>query len=216
MNISDLFDGEASSAKKAKKGRTKKASSMLPGREVEAGDIQWSETGNIDNLLKGKRIGVDFESMQKVFGAKSAGLALPVESGTRVTIAHSVGSLLADFTLPPLGMSGTVVLVRSGGKDRTASSTGVHVLWDDGVCRDVQAQFLRLESDGNKKAAKATAGVRRAFVDFAPISMDFGLSKEGSTDLVHKATNDLWAFRQDGESYVIERLFTESGEPLKG
>jgi len=36
-----------------------------------------------------------------------------------------------------------------------------------------------------------------------------------SDTLVHKSTNDLWAIRQDGGEYFIERLF-QDGEPLKG
>jgi hypothetical protein len=34
--------------------------------------------------------------------------------------------------------------------------------------------------------------------------------------LVHKSTNDLWAIRQDGGDYFIERLFQDDGQPLKG
>ena len=34
-------------------------------------------------------------------------------------------------------------------------------------------------------------------------------------ELVHKATKDLWSFKKDGDNYVIERLFDESGNPLK-
>jgi len=38
----------------------------------------------------------------------------------------------------------------------------------------------------------------------------------GSRDeLVHKATKDLWSFREDGGQFVIERLFNDSGDPLK-
>jgi len=34
--------------------------------------------------------------------------------------------------------------------------------------------------------------------------------------LVHKSTKDLWSLRKDGEDYFVERLFTDTGTPLKG
>ena len=71
----------------------------------------------------------------------------------------------------------------------------------------------------NKKRAN---NVRRVVADlgdlsnfFAPVGMVLGASALGSDDLVHKATNDLWSFRQEGESYVIERLFDGEGTPLQ-
>jgi hypothetical protein len=36
-----------------------------------------------------------------------------------------------------------------------------------------------------------------------------------NNELVHKATKDLWAFENMGNSFVISRLFDDSGEPLK-
>ena len=41
-----------------------------------------------------------------------------------------------------------------------------------------------------------------------------GSEKEG--ELIHKSTDDMWAFSQDGDSWVINRLFEESDGPLKG
>jgi hypothetical protein len=43
-----------------------------------------------------------------------------------------------------------------------------------------------------------------------------GFFRGDNTDLVHKATQDLWSFRKDGDQYVIERMFDGNGEPLKG
>jgi len=39
--------------------------------------------------------------------------------------------------------------------------------------------------------------------------------KVGSETLVHKATRDLWSLRKDGKEFVIERLFDDTGVPLK-
>jgi hypothetical protein len=43
-----------------------------------------------------------------------------------------------------------------------------------------------------------------------------GFARASSDTLVHKSTNDLWALKQDGQSYYIERLFNDTGSPLKG
>jgi hypothetical protein len=43
-----------------------------------------------------------------------------------------------------------------------------------------------------------------------------GFVRASADTLVHKSTNDLWALRQEGEGYFIERLFNDTGSPLKG
>ena len=40
-------------------------------------------------------------------------------------------------------------------------------------------------------------------------------SDEKEGELIHKSTQDLWSFHKEGEDYVLERLFSDSGEPLK-
>lgn len=34
--------------------------------------------------------------------------------------------------------------------------------------------------------------------------------------LIHKSTQDLWALREEGGAFFIERLFQDDGSPLKG
>jgi hypothetical protein len=34
--------------------------------------------------------------------------------------------------------------------------------------------------------------------------------------LVHKSNRDLWSLKKDGEKFYIERLFDDTGKPLKG
>lgn len=34
--------------------------------------------------------------------------------------------------------------------------------------------------------------------------------------LIHKSKRELWALKQDGGSFFIERLFDDNGDPLKG
>ena len=43
-----------------------------------------------------------------------------------------------------------------------------------------------------------------------------GFVRTSSDTLVHKSTNDLWTLKKDGDAFFIERLFTDSGTPLKG
>jgi len=40
--------------------------------------------------------------------------------------------------------------------------------------------------------------------------------KAADGHLVHKSTNDLWSVTADGEGFLIERLFDDEGQPLKG
>jgi hypothetical protein len=40
--------------------------------------------------------------------------------------------------------------------------------------------------------------------------------KVGTDTLIHKSTRDLWALKQDAGGFLVERLFDDSGEPLKG
>jgi hypothetical protein len=41
-------------------------------------------------------------------------------------------------------------------------------------------------------------------------------TKVGNDTLIHKSTRDLWALKQDANGFLIERLFDDHGEPLKG
>lgn len=43
-----------------------------------------------------------------------------------------------------------------------------------------------------------------------------GFQRISADTLINKSTNDLWTLKKDGESYYIERLFTDDGQPLKG
>ena len=43
-----------------------------------------------------------------------------------------------------------------------------------------------------------------------------GMERVGAETLVHKSNRDLWALKQEGGKFFIERLFDDSGNPLKG
>jgi hypothetical protein len=42
-----------------------------------------------------------------------------------------------------------------------------------------------------------------------------GFVRASADTLVHKSTKELWALRQDGKNYFVERLFNDAGSPLK-
>lgn len=216
MYLDHLFDEEGDTPKKLRKQARTASSSFLPGRDEGGDEIDWGSTGAIDYVLQGRTIdGAENSILQQLTdqGRATASLSLPVEAGTRVSFSHNIGAVLAYENVPPEGVEGTVITVRSALGDVTASQHGVHVLWDDGKFRVFAAEHLQ-RAKLNKKVAST---MRISFVDFdhSGIGNLFSLTKSGSSDLVHKATKDLWSFRQDGDQYIIERLFNEDGSPLK-
>jgi len=146
---------------------------------------------------------------------KKRALQLPVDAGTRVQFMANLGSVLTYPDVPDDGVEGTVVTVRTAGGDRTSLDERVFVLWDDGQFRSILAEHLRL-AKRSKKQANAVRIVTADVSDLASFFMPAGtVQGAGSDDLVHKATKDLWSFRQEGGQFVIERLFNEDGSPLK-
>ncbi len=185
--------------------------SFLPGRDEIGDDIHWGDTGAIDHVLQGRSIeGAATTSLRELTQSSRAAnaLKLPVTAGTRVSFQHNLGSVLA-YAHIPMDL-GTVVTVRSAGEDITVHNGMVMVAWDDGQFLPVSPEHLRLAKVSKKRASK----VRRSFIEFSSISEMFS-SRVGSTDLIHKATKDLWSFSENGGEFVIERLFSEDGNPLK-
>lgn len=191
-----------------------KTASFLPGRDEVADDIYWGDTGAIDHVLQGRTIGGSQSTMLQALtdqAREAQALQLPVKAGTRVTFAHNVGAVLSYEDIPAEGVAGTVVTVRSADGDVTAYDGRVHVMWDDSQFRAIQAVHLRASESNPKRASQ----VRVSFIEFSDLGGLFEQIKVGSDDLVHKATKDLWSFKQDGDTFAIERLFSEDGNPLK-
>lgn len=144
-------------------------------------------------------------------GREANALILPVAAGARVNFETNIGSVLTYTDPPAPDSEGTVVMVRTAEGDTTSQGDLVFVKWDDGRFMAMHRQHLR-QAGANQK--RASGFVRRAHTlgdlsDFLRTSVD-------SSELVHKATKDLWAFEQDDSGeVVISRLFTETGEPLK-
>jgi len=158
-----------------------------------------------------------YTQVRELSEAGKPGLKLPVEAGTRVRFHANLQSVLTYPDIPDEGVEGTVVTVRSAHGDTTSDADRVFVAWDDGKFRPILAEHLR-RAKSNKRHAKSvrivTSDLDALGIAFTP-AMGLGITAAMGDDLVHKATKDLWSFKQDGDNYVIERLFNETGEPLK-
>jgi hypothetical protein len=145
--------------------------------------------------------------MLNLTSRKSKGV-LPerVPAGTRVAFTQALSGVLQYPNLPQ--QHGTVLLVRVGGVDSTSHRGRVMVSWDDGFFQPMLREHLRVAP------SQRQANQMRQYCSLEDLQGTFTQAKN-ATDLVHKATKDLWSFRQEDTGYVIERLFDASGGPLK-
>jgi len=172
------------------------------------------KSASFDDYLGGQTLDGEYYNSVRLLtesGRAKAALKLPVKAGTRVSFVDNLGSLLT-YDNPPAGRSeGTVVTVRTADGDTTYHEDRVFVQWDDGEFRPIHREHLRLSS-GNRKLASS---VRMVVSNLGDLSMFFTASETGGTDLIHKATEDLWSLEQEGGQYVLSRLFDDTGDPLK-
>jgi len=169
---------------------------------------------SIDDYLGGRKLeGGHYTSVRSLTDSfrEANALPLPVDAGTRVRFTANVGSVLSYADIPGPKVEGTVVTVKTGTGNTTAMDDQVFVLWDDGKFRAIAAEHLRPAGVTSKKGS----AVRMVVADLGDLSSFFTVASGGRDELVHKATKDLWSFRKDGEQFVIERLFNDSGTPLK-
>lgn len=43
-----------------------------------------------------------------------------------------------------------------------------------------------------------------------------GFIRLSADTLIHKSDRDLWSLKKEGDGFYVERLFDDTGEPLKG
>lgn len=144
-------------------------------------------------------------------GRAANAFPLPAAPGSRVSFVTNIGSVL-QFADPPVdGSEGTVVMVRTAEGDQTSLDGFVFVKFDNGQFLQVDPEYLRPAASNTKLASNFT----RRVSSLGDLS---GFLRWGHDDseLVHKATRDLWSFETTDEGdFVISRLFDDSGEPLK-
>lgn len=190
-----------------------KVSSEQDYTEIEdlAQILSGSPSTSIDSFLQGKTLNGDSTRVVREAFASEHGVPLPAKAGTRVAFVATTESLFTYSDCPDPNLEGEVVRVRTAFGDQTAHDGMVFVLWDDRVLRPIHRSHMKMAPSANKSASAS----RMVVSGLGDIS-DLFKMKSGSTDLVHKATNEYWAVRKDGEDFVIERLFNDTGEPLKG
>jgi hypothetical protein len=132
-----------------------------------------------------------------------------VPSGTRVAFSGGLSALLSYPDPPEKGETGTVVMVRTAMGDATEQDGMVFVKLDSGRLAALHRDHLR-----RAPTATRTAQAYRMTVAMGDLT-DFMKSAGGGDDLIHKATKDLWKLSKSGGEFVIERLFDETGKPLK-
>ena len=179
--------------------------------EEMAGAYVGSE--GVDSFFQGREIGGGFyNSMQGLTDKGKSASALPLGqvAGTRVRFIANLGSVLSYDNVPDPKIAGTVVTVKTADGPKTDLDGRVFVAWDDGVFRPILAQHLRLAGPSNKKSSM----VRMVVGNLGDISSLF-VTASRDDELVHRATKDLWAVKKDGGNFVIERLFDDTGKPLK-
>jgi hypothetical protein len=118
--------------------------------------------GSMDSHLSGKSIEESFSSVRTLTDRHRAAnaLSLPVEAGTKVVFAGSMGAYLAYDDVPADGATGEVVKVKSATGEITHHDGNVFVQWDDGKFRGIHAEHLRLAGQ-DKQASGYTVKVRR-------------------------------------------------------
>lgn len=131
-------------------------------------------------------------------------------AGTKVQFKANLGSVLAYDNIPDPDDIGIVVTVRSAGGDVTEHNGLVFTQWSDGMVRALDARHLRWVSDPESQPKQAS---NMRVASLSVVAKDF--LKVSSDTLVHKATKDLWSYREEAGEFVIERLFKDNGEPLK-
>lgn len=144
-------------------------------------------------------------------GRAAGALQLPVEAGTKVQLTANAGSVLAYDDPPVPNEVGTVVAVRAASGNITSHEGVVFVKWADGKLRAIHAEHLRL----SKGAVRTTTAGTANRIRVASLGDLTDFLKYAEDTLVHKATRDLWKVRKDGGGFVVERLFDDSGAPLK-
>lgn len=139
---------------------------------------------------------------------KQDNVELPVKSGTRVSFVGWLESYMSYNNPPTNKQQGTVVTAKEGTNNVTSHNEHVFVKFDDGKLLAVHTSHLKYVShDEDVKTASITL---TALSDLDRFMM------ASTGQLVHKATKDLWSFDKDvNGNIVVERLYTEDGQPLK-
>lgn len=167
---------------------------------------------SIDRHLNGGKSveGSHFSSVRELTNTvkNSKCIKLPIESGARVSFSGTLGSILTYDNPPMPNTNGTVVTVRTAFGDSTTHDGRVFVKWDTGEFGSFDPVHIY------PSTSKQANNMKVRVSNIGDISSLFAnTNKEG--ELIHKATQDIWSFKKTNDGFTIERLFDDSGEPLK-
>lgn len=169
----------------------------------------------VDAYLSGHKIGGN--QLMSVQGLVSPDqpprLTWPPQAGTKVAFSQRLEALLAYRNPPGPDAVGHIVRVRTAAGDTTHQDGQVFVKWTTGDLTVVHRDHLSPLPMGEEKA-NAHQPYRVTASSLGDLTAFFTPTSAGP-DLVHKATQDLWALEVSEGEYVLERLFDASGAPLK-
>lgn len=168
-------------------------------------------SGNMDGFLSGAS---NPSTVVQRYLERRARVHLPEEvpAGFRVAFDGQLSSILAYANPPEAGALGTVVSVKTAMGNVTQHDGMVFVKWDNDDFFAAHHAHLRQAPSAGRQARSNYRQVLSSLGDLD------GFLRSGSgsdSELVHKATKDLWSLKQSGGEYVIERLFDETGKALK-
>lgn len=170
-------------------------------------DIEW-RSGSLDTYLDPRP--VPKTAVRDLF-VDAPIINIDVKAGTRVAFRDSVSSLLTYPTPPKGGSLGTVVAVRTAGGTTTHHNGQLFIKWDGGDFGGFYPQDL---TPASGRSRTSSGDFRRVVASSSDLDDFLRVASDGS-DLIHKATRDLWSLKKDGDTYAIERLFDGTGNPLK-
>lgn len=188
-------------------------------------DISFSpstDTSYMDNLLSDSEVdtsslisgikmgGKQKTSVRNLLADAGEGLeyvSWPPAAGTRVAFKESLEAMFAYKNAPDPGENGTIVLVRCAHGDTTHTNEYAFVKFDSG-------RFMHIHKDHLTRAAKTktASNLRLRVASLGDLTSFFNPSSRG--ELVHKSSRDLWSLKKEGDSYVLNRLFDEYGNPI--
>lgn len=168
----------------------------------------------LDDYLAGREADASNAGLRALTdrGRAANALETPVGAGTRVSFIVNIGSVLSYPDPPEPDAEGTVVMVRTAEGDQTGLGGMVFVKFDAGQFMAIHPEHLRRGAVNTKKASNFAMRVS----NLGDLGGFLRWGTEDDSELVHKATKDLWSFETtEGGEFVISRLFDDTGSPLK-
>lgn len=169
---------------------------MSMTRNVSESDFFLGGSGSMDSFLSAEE-----------HSGRGGGEYRP---GDRVAFVGSLEALMTYSRPPEPGSLGTVALSRTSSGNRVAYAGRVFVRWDNGAFSPTAREHLERAPDSGTPAE-----YRRVFSSLGDLGDFMRVAGGAEDELVHTATRDLWAVREEGGKVVIERLFDAGGTPLK-